>query len=152
VKKPDRELEEREVVEIAKSLKGDPLIGSFGTMVNDMFPICVVAGDGQGTILYANAKLLNFLGYEAAELIGKPLDTIIPPHSRDSHKHYRKGFMTRPSLRPMGREREVRILKKDGSVVRVMIALGPENEEEGVPKIGGSVTSVILPLDAGLGD
>ena len=52
----------------------------------------------------------------------------------------------------MGREREVRILKKDGSVTRVMIALGPENEEEGVPKIGGSVTSVILPLDAGLGD
>jgi PAS domain S-box-containing protein len=144
--------DEREIVEIAKSLKGDPLIGSFGTMVNDMFPICVVAGDAAGTILYANFKLLKFLGYEEDELVGKPLDILVPKHSRESHKHYRKGFMTRPSLRPMGREREVKILKKDGSVVRVMIALGPENEQEGVPKIGGSVTSVILPLDAGLGD
>lgn len=148
----DRELEEREIVEIAKSLKDDPLIGSFGTMVNDMFPICVVAGDQTGTILYANSKLLNFLGYEPDDLIGKPLDVIVPPVSRESHKHYRRGFMHRPSLRPMGREREVKIMKKDCSVVRVMIALGPENDEDGEPLIGGSVTSVILPLDSGLGD
>jgi PAS domain S-box-containing protein len=144
--------DEREIAEIAKSLQGDPLVGSFGTMVNDMFPICVVAGDDAGTILYANFKLLKFLGYKAGELVGKPLDTIIPMVSRDSHKHYRKGFMTRPSLRPMGREREVRILKKDGSVERVMIALGPEIGDDDTPKIGGSVTSVILPLDSGLGD
>jgi len=140
------------VEEIAESLRGDPLTGGFGTMVNDMFPICVIAGDKEGTILYANAKLLTFLGYESDEIVGRPLDTLIPAHSRESHKHYRQGFMTRPSLRPMGREREVRILKKDGDIVRVMIALGPENESEGMPKIGGSVTSVILPLDSGLGD
>ena len=91
--------DEREIAEIARSLKDDPLIGQFGTMVNDMFPICVIAGDADGTILYANTKLLNYLGYEADELIGKPLDVIVPPVSRDSHKHYRKGFMMRPSSR-----------------------------------------------------
>lgn len=119
---------------------------AFGPMVDDMFPICVVGNDERGTIVYANEKLHDFLGYSEGELVGQPLDVIIPHASRAAHKHYRKGFMTRPSMRPMGRDREVTILKKDQTVVRVMIALGPENVE-GVPRLDGSVASVILPVD-----
>lgn len=125
----------------------DPsVLESFGPMVDDMFPICVVANDEAGTLVYANAKLHAFLGYPDGELVGQPLDTIIPHASRVAHHHYRRGFMARPSMRPMGRDREVVILKRDQTTCRVMIALGPENIE-GVPKLDGSVASVILPVD-----
>jgi PAS domain S-box-containing protein len=115
-------------------------------LVDDMLYICVIAEDEAGTIAYANLKLHELLGYDWPELNGQSLDVLVPDESREAHKHYRMGFMQRPTMRPMdGRDRLVQIRTKAGEVRDVMIGLGPENVE-GKPMVGGAVTAIIVPL------
>jgi len=92
----------------------------------------VLAVDSQGHIVLANPALERMFGYAPKELLGKPMDILLPEANRARHAEYRADFMKAPSARPMGAGRELTGRHKDGSVFPVEISLSPftENGEQ----------------------
>ena len=113
-------------------------------VLRNLFAVAVIQSDhssGGGVIIEANELLGELCGWALPELVGQQLDVLIPERSRSAHHHYRAGFMLHPSARPMGPDREVVILHKNGTEIRVWIGLAPNDAE--------STTAVILPMDIG---
>ena len=83
----------------------------------------------QGCILMANAQIEQWLGYRRDEIIGKPVDTLVPERYRMQLAVDRGEFMLAPQVRPMGRGRELYGLGKDGSEIPLEIGLNPMGRE-----------------------
>lgn len=64
----------------------------------------ILVADRAGVILYANKPLLSLFGYTADQLIGQPVETLIPGDLRRAHRGYVKSFGKDPHPRPMGRQ------------------------------------------------
>jgi PAS domain S-box-containing protein len=123
-------------------LTGAGVMPSNSDVLLSLFAVAVVQSDGDGGLITeANDLLGNLCGWDPAELVGQPLDVLIPPQSRGAHHHYRTGFMLHPSARPMGPDREVVLLHKSGREIRVWIALAPIDDN--------TITAVILPTAKG---
>lgn len=78
-------------------------------------PVAIVAVDGQGRILYTNHKLDELFGYIEGELIGEPLERLLPDRFRSVHIQHRAGFERHPHNRPMGTGMDLAAQRKDGS-------------------------------------
>ncbi len=110
--------------------------------LSDLFAVAVIeSSTDSGQIVEVNDLLCRLCGFDRDELIGAPLDILIPERSRRAHRHYRAGYMLHPSARPMGPDREVVLQHKDGREIRVWIGLAPIDEH--------NVTAVVLPMDIG---
>ncbi|THJ10212.1 MAG: PAS domain S-box protein [Nitrospira sp. CG24C] len=81
--------------------------------------------DERGTIMMVNASALRQFGYERDEVLGKPVEMLIPGPSRFGHRQHRDGFSKAPETRSMGGGRELFGLRKDGSEIPVEIGLTP---------------------------
>lgn len=88
-------------------------------------PAAMLMVDERGTIVLANALTEQLLGYTHDEIMGQPVDVLVPQRLREHHSQYRKGFLAEPRQRPMGAGRELFALRKDGSEVPVEIGLSP---------------------------
>lgn len=83
----------------------------------------LLVGD-EGVIIYANGPLHQLLGYDAGDLIGLPLDALLPEDVRDRHRRQFTQFQRKPTLRPMGREDlDIEGRRADGSTVAVDVQL-----------------------------
>ncbi len=79
----------------------------------------VVVLDGQLRILLLNSGAERIFGYDAVELLGEPLDRLIPERFRAAHHNHVERFARCPiSSVSMGDRAEVRGLRKDGQGVR----------------------------------
>jgi two-component system cell cycle sensor histidine kinase/response regulator CckA len=76
-----------------------------------------------GTIELVNAKVEEMFGYKRAELIGKPLELLVPERHRAIHVHHRADYFGNPRSRPMGPSLDLAGLRKDGTEFPVEIAL-----------------------------
>ena len=88
--------------------------------------------DASGLILMVNAQLEKEFGYSRTELIGKPVEMLLPHGAREKHKMHRAEFFSRPEPRRMGEGRELFGLRKDGVEFPVEIGLNPIHTEAGV--------------------
>lgn len=80
--------------------------------------------NNQGEIILANAFLLTQFGYSsAAEIVGKPLETLIPKRFFSTHVHDRNDYMQKPERRPMGIGMDLFAARKDGSEFPVEVSL-----------------------------
>ena len=70
-------------------------------------------------------------GYGRNELLGKPVEILVPERFRRAHPSYRKLFHETPRARPMGDNLELFGLRKDGREFPVAISLSPLETEEG---------------------
>jgi len=77
-----------------------------------------------GTIELSNPCAEKLFEYEPAELIGKPVEVLIPQNLRSLHTHHRHGYFDKPKARPMGLGLELYACKKGGEVFPVEISLG----------------------------
>ena len=91
----------------------------------DSAPDAMVLVDHGGVIRLVNAQLERLLGYRAAELVGRPVEILLPEAQRDVHRHLRARFQAAPRARPMGAGLELSARRRDGSEVAVDISLGP---------------------------
>src|SRR5437016_11481022 len=83
----------------------------------------IIMADMQtGEILYASVFAAGIFGYEAAELLGQPVETLIPEDVRDAHARWRQDT-TVPKTRLMGVGRKIYGRKKDGTLFPVHIGL-----------------------------
>jgi PAS domain S-box-containing protein len=79
--------------------------------------------DDKGCIEMANPALERMFGYDHGELLGQPMEVLLPESERHSHEERRGGYMRAPDPRPMGAGRDLHGLRKDGSVVPIEISL-----------------------------
>ncbi len=79
--------------------------------------------DGQGLIVEANPKTWQLFGYAKGELVGQPIEVLIPERLREQHRKDREGYMTAPRSRPMGIGMNLAGRRKDGSEFPVEVAL-----------------------------
>jgi PAS domain S-box-containing protein len=92
--------------------------------------------DEQGKISLVNAQIEKSFGYSRDELLGKPIEIIVPLRFRTDHCAYRQGFIANPTPRPMGAGRELFGVRKDGTEFPVEIGLNPLDTEDGMMILG----------------
>jgi PAS domain S-box-containing protein len=94
-------------------------------------PDAMIITDGEGRIELINAQTEIIFGYTRHELLGKPIEVLIPERYRNQHPHHRKNFLANPHARPMGSGMELLGLRKNGTEFPVEISLSPVESESG---------------------
>jgi PAS domain S-box-containing protein len=102
-------------------------------------PNAMVMVDREGLIDLVNSHTERVFGYERAELLGKPVEMLVPERYRTGHSTLRSSFFQTPSARPMGAGRDLFGLRKDGSEVPVEIGLNPISTPDGDFVLAGIV-------------
>lgn len=78
-----------------------------------------------GRILFANRHSDELLGWPPDELVGQPIEVLIPLQSRGAHQSHRNGYTSDPKARPMGSGLLLSALHRDGGEIPVEVALSP---------------------------
>lgn len=91
----------------------------------DAIPAGVVVTDARGTIALVNAETERLFGYERSELIGRPVEQLMPSRNRDAHRGHRERYVRAPVSRAMGAGRELHGRRRDGSEFPIEIGLRP---------------------------
>jgi PAS domain S-box-containing protein len=94
-------------------------------------PDAMVIVDARGTITLVNSQTERLFGYDRAELLGHPVDMLVPDRFRPTHHLHRDGYFADPHPRPMGGGLDLWGRRKDGSEFPVEISLSPVETEEG---------------------
>jgi len=95
-------------------------------------PDGIVLVDRKGRILLANPAMQAMSGYGASELLGRPLQMLLPPEAHAAHGPQLQSYFAQPARRPMGQGRDLWLLRKDGKRLSVDIALGHSPHGGGV--------------------
>ncbi|HTW85019.1 MAG TPA: PAS domain S-box protein [Candidatus Sulfotelmatobacter sp.] len=91
----------------------------------------MVMVDSAGAIALVNSEAEALFGYARDELLGRSIETLVPERFRGGHPGVRAAFAGDATRRPMGAERDLFGLRKDGSEVPIEIGLNPLTTPEG---------------------
>jgi len=81
--------------------------------------------DEKGTIKLVNASAEKLFGYSREELVGRPVESLVPEHYGSEHRKVRAAYQEKPEVRLMGLGRDLSGRRKDGSEFPVEIGLNP---------------------------
>jgi PAS domain S-box-containing protein len=95
-------------------------------------PDAFVGVDEAGVIRVANHQAESLFGYELEDLIGKPLEMLVPESRRQIHIAHREGYDAAPNTRPMGTGLALSGRRKDGTEFPLDIALSPMDTDDGM--------------------
>lgn len=110
---------------------------SLGDIAGSRFPLleyapdATVIVDGDGIIRLVNAQTERLFGYYREEMLGKPVESLIPPRFRSRHVTERMDYSADPRVRPMGVGLDLFGLRKGGIEFPVEISLAPVVTREG---------------------
>jgi PAS domain S-box-containing protein len=95
-------------------------------------PDAILITDSNGIIIMANSRAETTFGYPLEELVGRPVETLVPPKTVLAHVALRKQYLSTAIPRPMGEGLpRLEAVRKDGTLVPVNISLTPLESEEG---------------------
>jgi PAS domain S-box-containing protein len=101
-------------------------------LIIEAMPNAIVVVDKKGTITLVNAQTETLFGYDRGELVGQPVEILVPEKIRPHHLDYQASFMDNPETRPMGEGRDLYGRHKNGHEVPVEIGLSSMENEEGI--------------------
>jgi PAS domain S-box-containing protein len=84
------------------------------------------------SIALVNGQVERMFGYPREELLGQPIEILVPERFRDAHVKHRDRYFGDPHTRPMGAGLELFGRRKDGTEFPVEISLSPMQIEEGM--------------------
>lgn len=95
-------------------------------------PDAMVIVDDMGTMRLVNAQTEALFGYRREELLGQPVELLIPGRFRAHHVQHRDGYAANRQVRPMGAGLELHGLRRDGTEFPVEISLSPLETADGL--------------------
>jgi two-component system sensor kinase FixL len=101
-------------------------------LVVEAAPSAMIMVNADGCIALVNTQAEAVFGYARQELLGRPIETLVPKRFRSQHMEYRHGYLGDARARPMGAERELFGLRKDGTEVPIEIGLNPIHTADGL--------------------
>lgn len=110
----------------------DELSGARFRDLMETAPDALVIVNERGRIDFVNMQTEKLFGYDRSELLGQPVEVLIPERFRGNHVHHRQSFVTSPKLRPMGSGLSLTGRHKDGSEVAIEVSLSPLHTAHGV--------------------
>ena len=99
-------------------------------------PDAMVIVDERGRIELVNAQAEQLFGYSRAEMVGQPIELLVPEPARAAHAAHRRAYLGAPGTRPMGAGLLLHARRKDGREFPVEISLSPLQTEDGLLTIG----------------
>jgi PAS domain S-box-containing protein len=94
-------------------------------------PDAMVIANEDGKIDLVNTQTERLFGYTRLEMLGQPVEMLIPERLRGHHPQHRSRFFSHPTMRPMGSALDLYALRKDGTEFPVEISLSPLKKEDG---------------------
>jgi PAS domain S-box-containing protein len=86
-------------------------------------PDAIVGVTTDGRISLVNAQTERLFGYDRDELIGEPIEILVPDRVRSVHPGHRSGYFSQPQPRPMGAGMELAGRRKNGTEFPCEISL-----------------------------
>lgn len=102
----------------------------FGALLEAAPDVILLVGPA-GRIALVNSQTERLFGYRREELLGQPVEMLIPEHLRQRHATHRAAYVAAPTTRPMGAGLVLTARRKDGSEFPVEISLSPMTTPEG---------------------
>src|SRR6266540_3095390 len=107
----------------------DPGVGS-GLL--EAAPDAIVGVTSGGRITLANAQSARLFGYDKGELLGQPIELLVPETARGVHPGHRRRYFADPTPRPMGAGKALAGRRRDGTEFPAEISLSGLETEDGV--------------------
>jgi len=98
----------------------------------DAAPDAMVMVGNDGVIVLVNNQMEAVFGYGRAELVGQPIEILIPLKFRDKHPSHRETYFGEPGVRPMGAGLELSGRRKDGTEFPIEVSLSPLETVDGI--------------------
>src|SRR5579885_2850531 len=91
----------------------------------DFTPDAMIVVDSTGTIMQVNAQLETLFGYSQGDLVGRPLELLLPERLRRVHTAHLTQYLRMARPRPMGLGLDLVGRAKDGSEIPIDVSLRP---------------------------
>ena len=102
------------------------------TALLDSAAQAILSVDRGGHLVLVNARTEEMFGYARRELVGQPVEMLLPEGSRQAHVRHRTDYVAKPRVRPMGIGMELAGRRKDGTEFPVEVSLSYMESDEGV--------------------
>lgn len=99
-------------------------------MLLESAPDAMIIVDDEGKMTIVNAQAEAMFGYDRSEMLGQPVEILLPERMRNAHAQRRNAYEKTPVLRPMGTGLDLVGRRKDGSEFPVEISLSPVQTEK----------------------
>ena len=105
-------------------------------------PDATLGVDSRGRIELLNAQAEKLFGWAAGELLGQPVELLVPEMHREQHVEHRAGYVADPQSRPMGAGLQLSARRKDGTTFPAEISLSAVRDEPGSVLVLASIRDV----------
>jgi len=94
-------------------------------------PDAILEVDRTGCIVLVNVQAEKLFGCARSEILGKPVELLIPERLQGQHPDHRRGYFDHPVMRPMGTGLDLYAKRADGTEFAVDVTLSPYEAEGG---------------------
>lgn len=96
----------------------------------EMLPDAALLVAPGGTIVFASQNVEDMLGFQAQELVGREVESLLPHGQRPQHRMHRADYGRDPHPRAMERGLQIMGLHRDGHTVPIAVSLAPFSDDE----------------------